>query len=126
MSKPEIIVEVIAKTAHEVNRGYCQSIGDDSQPAWADAPDWQKDSAKAGVIGILTGKVKTPEDSHKGWLAQKVTDGWVYGTLKNPERKEHPCMVPYHDLPASQRAKDHLFRAVVLSMMEDFDIVSVG
>jgi hypothetical protein len=24
----------IARLAHEVNRAYCQSIGDDSQPAW--------------------------------------------------------------------------------------------
>lgn len=38
-------IEQTAKTAHEVNRAYCLSIGDISQPSWEDAPDWQKKSA---------------------------------------------------------------------------------
>lgn len=29
----------IAQVCHEVNRAYCQALGDDSQPAWDDAPD---------------------------------------------------------------------------------------
>lgn len=39
--------------------------------------------------------------------------GWKYGPVKDPERKEHPCFVPYDGLPPEQRAKDYLFRAVV-------------
>lgn len=31
-------IEEIAELAHEVNRTYCQEIGDDSQPPWVDAP----------------------------------------------------------------------------------------
>jgi hypothetical protein len=59
----------------------------------------------------------TPEDSHKNWLAHKVKDGWVYGPVKDVEKKEHPCMVPYEELPLEQRVKDYLFRAVVLKSM---------
>lgn len=126
MSGPEIPVELVAKFAHEVNRGYCASLGDQSQPPWELAPQWQKDSAKAGVLAILTGKVTTPAESHASWLKQKVDEGWVYGPTKNPDAKEHPCMVPYEDLPAAQRAKDYIFQAVVTTMMAEFDLVSVG
>ena len=42
-------VEEIARVAHEVNRAYCQALGDDSQPAWEVAPQWQRDSAINGV-----------------------------------------------------------------------------
>lgn len=105
--------EQIAQVAHEVNRAYCASLGDTSQPAWADAPDWQRASALAGVDMHLANPDATPEASHISWYTQKLADGWVYGEVKDPEKKEHPCMVAYEQLPAAQRAKDYLFRGVV-------------
>lgn len=41
--------EDIAQVAHELNKAYCESIGDTSQPSWAGAPEWQKSSAIGGV-----------------------------------------------------------------------------
>ena len=41
-------VKQIAEIAHNINRAYCKSIGDDTQPEWKDAPDWQKQSAISG------------------------------------------------------------------------------
>ena len=35
------IKQLAAKTAHEVNRAYCQGLGDYSQLHWEEAPDWQ-------------------------------------------------------------------------------------
>lgn len=105
------IVEACARAAHEVNRAYCFALGDTSQPAWEDAPDWQKSSAINGVAGALAGN--TPEQSHEGWLAEKAATGWKYGPVKDPEKKEHPCFVPYADLPPAQRAKDGLFIGTV-------------
>jgi hypothetical protein len=49
-------------------------------------------------------------------MADKEADGWKHGPVKDPEKKEHPCMVPYGQLPAEQRAKDYLFIAVVKAM----------
>jgi hypothetical protein len=106
-------VKQIAQIVHEANRAYCQTLGDDSQPAWADAPEWQKTSAFHGVDGILTGRITRPEESHEGWLAEKKATGWKYGPVKNPETKEHPCYVPYGELPADQRLKDAIFFAIV-------------
>lgn len=48
--------------------------------------------------------------SHDNWLKQKVAEGWVYGEVKDPEAKTHPCCVPYEELPESQKFKDLLFR----------------
>lgn len=104
---------VIARVAHEINRAYCASLGDASQPAWEDAPEWQKASALAGVDMHLANPDATPEQSHESWLAQKSAEGWKYGPVKDAEKKEHPCFLPYADLPAEQKAKDYLFRGVV-------------
>jgi hypothetical protein len=109
MSTPE----QIARVCHEVNRAYCASIGDHSQPAWEDAPDWQRKSATDGVAFTLANPGATPKDSHGSWLAAKAADGWKYGPVKDPEAREHPCFVPYEQLPQEQRSKDYLFQAVV-------------
>ena len=101
----------LAHIAHEANRAYCQSIGDNSQPAWDDAPEWQRESAVNGIEGALNGF--TPEQSHESWMAEKVATGWKFGPVKDPEAKEHPCMVPYSELPPEQRRKDALYLAVV-------------
>ncbi len=108
-------VEQIARTCHEVNRAYCISIGDHSQPTWDGAPDWQKNSAINGVNYHLANPDSKPEDSHNNWMAEKQRDGWKYGPEKNPETKEHPCFVPYDELPKEQQVKDLLFIAVVRS-----------
>ena len=111
------MIEKIAKVCHEANRAYCQALGDNSQPSWEDAPDWQKDSARLGVQFHLSGDYG-PEASHESWMRQKEAAGWKYGPVKDAEKKEHPCYVPYAELPESQKAKDYIFRAIVHAMKE--------
>lgn len=100
-------VILLARIAHEANRHYCVSIGDNSQVPWDQAHEWQQQSAIMGVTGVLRGN--TPEDSHVSWLKQKQEEGWKYGPVKDPEKKEHPCFVPYAELSEDQKLKDHLF-----------------
>jgi hypothetical protein len=111
--------EQIAKICHEVNRAYCKGIGDDSQPSWEDAPDWQKQSAINGVAFHFDNIDASPENSHESWLREKEAAGWKYGPVKNPELKEHPCFVPYSELPQEQKIKDYLFTAIVNAIDND-------
>lgn len=106
----------IARVCHEVNRAYCAAIGDNSQPKWEDALEWQRKSAIAGVVFTLDNPEAPPSASHESWLAEKQRDGWKYGAVKDPEKKEHPCFVPYEQLPQEQRVKDYLLQAVVKAL----------
>lgn len=110
-------IERIARVAHEINRAYCAAMGDDTQPPWENAPEWQKESARNGVKMHLANPQATPEDSHVSWFKEKQDAGWKHGPVKDPAKKEHPCMVAYDELPVEQRAKDYLFRAVVHSLI---------
>jgi len=103
---------LVAKLCHEVNRVYCQSIADWSQPEWDSAPDWQRESAFNGVTMHFENPEATAEDSHKSWLAEKAKDGWVYGPVKDAGAKTHPCFVPYNQLPPAQQYKDELFKVI--------------
>jgi hypothetical protein len=111
-------IEACARAAHEANRAYCIAIGDYSQQRWEEAPEWQRSSAINGVSGVLRGN--TPEQSHESWLKEKREAGWKYGPIKDSEKKEHPCFVPYSELPSEQKGKDLIFVSTVRSMAVAF------
>lgn len=110
-------IEQIAQVCHMANRQYCATIGDYSQETWANAPNWQRDSARKGVEfhieHLSKGERPSPSASHESWLAEKTRDGWKYGPVKDPAKKEHPCFLPYEQLPIEQRLKDYIFAAIV-------------
>lgn len=106
-------IEYIAEECHEINRAYCEILKDKSQVEWKRAPEWQKKSAIDGVRFVLSSSNIGPRDSHENWKRQKEKDGWIYGEVKNEENKTHPCLIPYDQLPETQRVKDHLFISVV-------------
>lgn len=109
-----LTIEEIATVCHNVNKAYCLAIGDFSQVEWDLAPEWQRQSAINGVKAhIDSGLTMKPEDSHISWMKEKVDSGWVYGEIKDVEKKTHPCILPYDQLPQSQKIKDYLFREVV-------------
>tara|TARA_Y100000310_G_C20613136_1_gene779111 strand:+ start:338 stop:859 length:522 start_codon:yes stop_codon:yes gene_type:complete len=109
--------ESIARVCHEVNRALCEAFGDTSQPSWEDAPPWQKESGRMGVAMHRAADVG-PEANHVAWMVNKKDEGWKYGPVKDPEKKEHPCMVPFGDLPPEQQAKDYVFLAVVNALKD--------
>lgn len=108
----------IARVAHEVNRAYCEALGDSSQLRWEEAPGWQRDSALLGVQLHRNNHDAGPQASHESWMRQKVEDGWVYGPMKDATAKTHPCIVPFDQLPREQQAKDFIFRGVVLALTQ--------
>ncbi len=114
-----MVTEQLAELVHEVNRAICELQGDTSQPTWADAPFWQRDSAHTGIRNIVEGRVTTPRESHEGWLKHKRADGWVYGPVKDAEAKLHPCMVEYTELPFEQRIKDSVYFAIVKQLTKE-------
>jgi hypothetical protein len=110
-------LEQIAQLAHNVNYVYCLQIEDITAKTWDEAPDWQKDSARAGVEMVLKslkqGVAVSPWQTHIEWMKHKTAEGWVYGEKKDATAKTHPCMLPWNELPEQQRLKDQLFIGVV-------------
>lgn len=129
-------IRTIAIACYNANKAYCESIGDNSFSSWEEAPQWQRDSIIDGIKFHLKNPKATKEDSHKNWLKLKEQEGWKYGAVKNPETKEHPCFVPYNQLPESQKFKDALFMntfnackamlETAFTPKEDFEVVEEG
>jgi hypothetical protein len=43
---------------------------------------------------------------HEGWMTSRAQKGWRYGTARDNDRKLHPSMVPYSQLPEVEKEKD--------------------
>lgn len=46
------------------------------------------------------------EHAHEVWAAGRINDGWIYGEKRDDKKKTHPCLVPYADLPESEKEYD--------------------
>lgn len=66
---------------------------------------------------VDTSAVSLPEDLlplieemaknvHEVWAENRINDGWTYGPVRDDEKKQHPCLVAYEDLPDSEKEYD--------------------
>lgn len=55
---------------------------------------------------ILELSEKLAENTHEVWSQTRVNDGWTYGEARDDEKKLHPCLIPYGDLPESEKEYD--------------------
>lgn len=103
----------IAEMAYEVNRAYRRKIGQTPPKPWSDLNLNEREQYCNGVEFLLAYPNAPLNAQHDNWLHAKRALGWVYGKTLDPEKKTHPNMVPYDQLPEEEREKDRLFRRVV-------------
>ena len=106
------MVTICAQMACEANRLLCETLGDKSQPTWADIPELQRKDVIDAVKIVLAGA--SPEQQHAAWCASKVADGWTYG-VTDETKKTHEWLVPWDQLSDLKKARRSLFSDVVSS-----------
>lgn len=112
----KITTEQIAKVVHEINKAFCEQIGDHTLVAWEETPQDIKDVVIGGVQFHIDNPDAGPDASHNNWMAAKIAQGWTYGPVKNAPTKQHPCIVPFEQLSLNDRIKDVLVMQTVHSL----------
>ena len=46
------------------------------------------------------------ENVHDTWARSRMDAGWTYGPVRDDAKKTNPCLVPYGELPESEKAYD--------------------
>lgn len=43
---------------------------------------------------------------HEVWAQSRLKQGWSYGKERSDALKQHPCLIPYEELPEMEKAYD--------------------
>jgi len=54
---------------------------------------------------------------HDVWSAGRIAQGWTWGPKRDDEKKENPCLVPYEELPESE--KEYERNTLIFDYLED-------
>ena len=46
------------------------------------------------------------KDVHETWSQTRMEQGWTYGEERDDQHKKHPCLIPYEELPESEKVYD--------------------
>jgi hypothetical protein len=55
---------------------------------------------------IMALSEKLAENIHEVWSAGRIAEGWTFGKNRDDKLKQHPCLVPYEDLPENEKDYD--------------------
>lgn len=48
------------------------------------------------------------ENAHDLWAAQRPAQGWTFGPHRDDAKKQHPCPIPYAELPDKEKEYDRI------------------
>lgn len=65
------------------------------------------------------------ENAHDIWARARMDEGWTYGPVRDDARKQHPDLVPYAQLPDSEKEYDRLMAMNTLRLVRrlGYDII---
>ena len=43
---------------------------------------------------------------HEVWSKTRIEQGWTYGEKRDDVLKQHPCLIPYEELPEEEKVYD--------------------
>ena len=46
------------------------------------------------------------QNVHEVWAKSRIEQGWTYGEKRSDELKQHPCLIPYEELPEVEKDYD--------------------
>lgn len=105
----------ICRIVHATNIAL-QAVDGDEMPSepWDSWP--RQATTLAGVLRVLNGL--TAKENHENWVAEMTARGWQLGA-KDPDKKLHPCLVPWEELPAAYRRRARVFEALVNELSQE-------
>lgn len=102
MNKEEFMIYI----AYENWKAYQRGV---NQPFDEEIGNDQFCAMRNGVKFFLKNSYIIPEQSHANWIEKKISQGWIFGKVKDPKKRTHPDLVPYSDLNETEKKKNKIF-----------------
>ena len=84
-------------------------------PQPMDTSDVQLPEELNGLIEQMSKNV------HEVWAKNRMEQGWTYGEKRSDDLKQHPCLIPYEDLPEEEKDYDrNTAQGTLKLILQDF------
>lgn len=89
------------------------------KPLPVETGDIELDPQLTELIEVLAKNV------HERWAINRINEGWQFGPGRDDRKKQHPCLVPYEQLPESEKEYDRTTAVETLKLIQKngFDII---
>ena len=81
------------------------------------ARNWKDESVKNNDDDVISEVVAAAV--HETWMQGRLKQGWKYGPERNDALKTNPCIIPYADLPESEKAYDRETARTVVRVLRE-------
>lgn len=105
------LIDFALSLVHNAN-AVLKSANGEKHEELADMDPARKESIRNAIKYALENDT-SPEESHISWLEAQEKLGYVYGPVIDRVALQHPCMVPYNQLPEAQKTKDAMFVSII-------------
>ena len=127
-------VDAIAAVCYEANRAWQRELlGSCAYPEWSSASTDQRREFVEAVRFHLRNPNASAAATHEEWMRGRYAEGWTWGPTDDPDRKSHPRLKSFRELPPEQRLAVYLLLGVIrgltaLSMAPraEVDIIDFG
>ncbi len=109
--------EEISRLTYEVDRAVRGQMGQTSPP-WARQEASLKTEWRSKVASLKGNEGITPQTRHDDWVKDMITAGWKQGSVVDHDKKTHPSICQYGNLPDQVHLLDELFVAAVETCIE--------
>ncbi len=92
-----------------------QEVLREPQPPWDELPVWQQDALVDVTRRSMMGA--SPQQLHILLLQHFTAHDWTYGSKKDWETRQHPIIIPWHQLSLAYQARFKLWQAIVMTLM---------
>lgn len=105
---------VIARVCYDSIKALNESVGDYWMVPWGEASQNEKNFFIKGVQEVW-GAGCDAKAAHEIWMKNRLSEGWSRGP-KNTRKQTHPSLIPFSKLSQFEKAKDHIFAAIVKNL----------
>jgi hypothetical protein len=102
----------LARICYDAIRAYGITIGE-RYAQWEHARAWDRESFADAVAYLLKVPDADLADLHGYWMAARMQRGWQYGPERDVERRLHPALLPWADVPERERLKFEMVYRIV-------------
>lgn len=109
--------EQIAKIIYEADRAIRSSMGQEV-PGWGKLEATLKSGWRSKVAAFKGPDGITPMMRHESWMKDMTAVGWTQDAVIDHDKKTHPAICPYGDLPDQVHLLDGVFITLINTCVE--------